>query len=189
MNYGPLEAQDFPITHVGPAVYRRSASSPIFVAPTEALASDLVKRLNEHETLRQTALRMVGPGYAGFSVGAIYGGGPGTGAISITTGAQIYAAASAPPEVGETSSAPVCKGSLSLASGCLKCARCRHPMAIMNGGGYAVDRGEACWIASGGQPPESETFKPTPQGELEAWRWCSERYFKRFGHAPWNARS
>ena len=43
---GPLTSDDFPLRAIGPCVYRRTESSPMFTASDDALAADLVARLN-----------------------------------------------------------------------------------------------------------------------------------------------
>lgn len=47
----PLSSYDFPLTSIGPNVYRRTESSPLLVAPSDAVAADICARLNrEHLT-------------------------------------------------------------------------------------------------------------------------------------------
>lgn len=42
----PLGSYDFPLTSVGANVYRRTESSPLLVAPSDAVAADICARLN-----------------------------------------------------------------------------------------------------------------------------------------------
>ena len=42
----PLTSADFPLFAIGPLVYRRTESSPIFTAPDDAMARDLARRVN-----------------------------------------------------------------------------------------------------------------------------------------------
>jgi hypothetical protein len=44
--FGPLTLADFPLTNIGPCVYRKTCSSPVFTAPNDMVAADLVTRIN-----------------------------------------------------------------------------------------------------------------------------------------------
>jgi hypothetical protein len=44
-----LTPEDFPLYAIGSFIYRRTFSSPLFTAPNEAIAADLVFRLNDQE--------------------------------------------------------------------------------------------------------------------------------------------
>lgn len=44
--FGPLTPSDFPLYTMGACVYRRTGSSPMFTAPNDTVAVDLVTRLN-----------------------------------------------------------------------------------------------------------------------------------------------
>jgi hypothetical protein len=50
---GPLTSADFPLYAVGPDVYRRTASFPLFTVADRHVAADMVLRLNRDQ--------MVGP--------------------------------------------------------------------------------------------------------------------------------
>jgi hypothetical protein len=50
----PLTAADFPFVAVGPHVYRRTMSSPLFTAPDMQTAADIVFRLNRDEATWST---------------------------------------------------------------------------------------------------------------------------------------
>ncbi len=45
----PLTSDDFPLMSIGPLVYRKTESGPLFTAPDMAMAQDLVKRLNRDD--------------------------------------------------------------------------------------------------------------------------------------------
>lgn len=56
----PLTLADFPLMNIGAVVYRRMYSSPIFMAPSDAVAADLVFRLNRDE-LGKRSIDLFGP--------------------------------------------------------------------------------------------------------------------------------
>lgn len=49
-----LRPDDFPLIAVGPRVYRRTMSSPLFTAMNDQSATDLAFRLNAHEMGKTT---------------------------------------------------------------------------------------------------------------------------------------
>ncbi len=46
---GPLTSADFPLYAIGPHVYRRTASLPLFTAVDRHVAADMVLRLNRDQ--------------------------------------------------------------------------------------------------------------------------------------------
>ena len=50
-----LRPDDFPLLAIGPNVYRRMMSSPLFTAMNDQIAADLALRLNAHEAAKMAA--------------------------------------------------------------------------------------------------------------------------------------
>lgn len=53
-DWNTLRPEDFPLLAIGPYVYRRMMSSPVFTAMNDHIAADLAFRLNSHEVAKTT---------------------------------------------------------------------------------------------------------------------------------------